>query len=267
MKFLGFTCTYNEEKMIPYVMPYVERMGYDKFIVYDNESTDNTVELLKQYPFVEVRSYSTNGVFDETKRQKLFMESYLEAIEYTKDDLVWMTWTDFDEVIYSNYGGNNMRMILEYATSEGYAVYDGDMVNLISEVFPSIKDGELVHKKIRRCSYWQRGKKATLFMVNGLTSLFTSPGFHMTDFEYENKNLKFFGNERSLFSFHLKYLSHDYRANKNSHHNDRYGREEYGDFDETWTNLMLTSFPMEEYYKSKALNPNGLTILAGSKFL
>ena len=61
---VGVTCTYNEAEMVPYVMPYVERMGYDKFIVYDNESTDNTVELLKQYPFVEVRTYKTNGSFN-----------------------------------------------------------------------------------------------------------------------------------------------------------------------------------------------------------
>ena len=46
MKLVGLTFTYNEENMIPYVMPYVERMGYDKFIVYDNESTDNTVEII-----------------------------------------------------------------------------------------------------------------------------------------------------------------------------------------------------------------------------
>ena len=48
MKIFGFTCTYNEEDYIPYVMPYVEAFGYDKFFVYDNGSTDSTVEILKE---------------------------------------------------------------------------------------------------------------------------------------------------------------------------------------------------------------------------
>ena len=52
MKLIGMTLTYNESKMIPYIMPYYERLGFDILIIYDNESTDNTVELLKQYSFM-----------------------------------------------------------------------------------------------------------------------------------------------------------------------------------------------------------------------
>lgn len=69
MKLIGYTCTFNEAGMVPYVMPYVERMGYDKFIVYDNMSTDNTVELLSKYPFVEIRYYDTNGKFDDNAKR------------------------------------------------------------------------------------------------------------------------------------------------------------------------------------------------------
>ena len=60
IKILGVTVTYNNEDKIPYVMPYYERMGIDKLVVYDNGSTDKTVELLSKYPFVEIRSYHTD---------------------------------------------------------------------------------------------------------------------------------------------------------------------------------------------------------------
>jgi len=61
IKILGVTFTYNNEDKIPYVMPYYERMGIDKLVVYDNGSTDRTVEMLSNYPFVEIRSYKTDG--------------------------------------------------------------------------------------------------------------------------------------------------------------------------------------------------------------
>ena len=73
MKLFGCTVVKNEEEMIPYVMPYVERLGYDKFVVYDDNSTDNTVEELLKYPFVEIRQMEetkTLNEFDCLKRDK-----------------------------------------------------------------------------------------------------------------------------------------------------------------------------------------------------
>ena len=48
MKLFGYTYVYNEEAMIPYVLPYILRMGYDKFIIYDDGCTDNTIPILTE---------------------------------------------------------------------------------------------------------------------------------------------------------------------------------------------------------------------------
>jgi hypothetical protein len=64
MKILGITTTYNISEKIPYVMPYYERMDIDKLIIYDNHSTDDTVEKLSKYPFVEIRYYETDSFND-----------------------------------------------------------------------------------------------------------------------------------------------------------------------------------------------------------
>ena len=70
MKLFGCTVVKNEEGMIPYVMPYVERLGYDKFVVYDDNSTDNTVEELLKYPFVEIRQMEeTKNIFHKGGEQ------------------------------------------------------------------------------------------------------------------------------------------------------------------------------------------------------
>ena len=69
MKLYGVTCVFNEEKLVPFVMDYMVRWGYDRFVIYDNGSNDKTVELLKAYPFIEVRNFDTENVFDECKRK------------------------------------------------------------------------------------------------------------------------------------------------------------------------------------------------------
>ena len=53
MKLNWYTLCYNEEIIIPYVIDYWKKIINDginlKVIVYDNHSTDNSVELLSKY--------------------------------------------------------------------------------------------------------------------------------------------------------------------------------------------------------------------------
>ena len=105
MKLFGCTVVKNEEGMIPYVMPYVERLGYDKFVVYDDNSTDNTVEELLKYPFVEIRQMEETKTiveFDCLKRNKQadFFTECWQYIHKNNNEEVWMTFTDFDEVLF-----------------------------------------------------------------------------------------------------------------------------------------------------------------------
>ena len=69
MKLYGVTSVHDEEMLIPIVMPYLEKMGYDKLVIWDNNSTDRTVELLQQYEFIEIRHYSTE-IFNEDEKLK-----------------------------------------------------------------------------------------------------------------------------------------------------------------------------------------------------
>ena len=81
MKIAGVTLCFNESNMIKYVMPYWDRIKPDKLIVYDNMSTDNTVELLKQYPYVEVRTFDTGGKFCDKTNSRIKTETCAELKE------------------------------------------------------------------------------------------------------------------------------------------------------------------------------------------
>lgn len=55
-----FTMCWNEELIIPYFLAHYEAF-VDKIFVYDNESTDNSVNLLRSHQKVTVETYSTNN--------------------------------------------------------------------------------------------------------------------------------------------------------------------------------------------------------------
>ena len=262
MKLVGFTCTYNESEMVPYVMPYIERMGYDKFIVYDNESTDNTVELLKQYPFVEVRTYSTNGTFDNDARIKNAYTVYGEAFKMANvgkenEELVWLTITDFDEVLYfATKTSPSIKDFLSYryrVFGENY--FNNTMLNLFPNngtvVHPSYKqEYNFVHldPNIRACYWTVYGDKTTIFAVNDFPYYETCKGFHWTTFRLRNgKILKSLSNSGEVFGFHLKFINKEILYKKHKSYKERQNGYK-ASIDYIYDSLYTTQFKLENYF-------------------
>lgn len=273
MKLIGYTCTYNEADMVPYVMPYIERLGYDKFIVYDDDSTDNTVELLKQYPFVEVRSYHTlqNTQYD-TERAKLMANSYFECKqnifidENGVEETTWMTWTDFDEVLYvSSLYDSTLKGVLEKILDvNGANMYNTSLVNILPpkeyedvSLIDMLKPNQLVHELDgTRCKYIENflGNKTCLFKVNDIEVIHTYPGNHKVGFKMENnKNIVFI--ESSIYFFHLKLV--DKKVLKKKYMDNVYqtawlyeAAEDMSKFDSIYNSISSTSYPLSDYFLS-----------------
>lgn len=261
MKLIGYTCTYNESGLIPYVMPYVEAFGYDKFIVWDNESTDNTVELLSKYPFVEVRSYDSNGEFNDILKRDLQARSYEECKEMAKDDVVWMTWMDFDEVLFLN-SDVSLRQLLDVGRrTYGYNCfykrminlflpYDFDRTQLFFDIFPNKK---MIHTVMGiRGSFWTGGgMKPLMFCVNDLPDMLFFPGNHYALSCGNSKAPNPFNGTSELYAFHLKYIDRAVMKEKWEGYAAR-GKTVYVEqlpkFDRLYDGLMGTTFPLEQYF-------------------
>ncbi len=56
----AYVVCWNEEKIIPHFLKHYDSI-VDKFIIYDNESTDKSVEILKNNPKVELVTYKTGS--------------------------------------------------------------------------------------------------------------------------------------------------------------------------------------------------------------
>ena len=228
IKLFGVTFTYNESAMIPYVMKYAEHAGFDKFIVYDNESTDNTVKLLKKYPFVEVRTLRTGG-----KKSNQAITDVKNTVWKEFNDIknAWIFIADFDEVIY--YDGN-LKEYLEKAGDEGYNCLNQDMVETICKNFPD--KNKFVHEGCNGGLFWGNsntgGCKMTLFKSGVFKNVKYLPGAHTVNVVL-NTGLRIKSlNEKKIKSFHLKFIDFDYCLKRKNIANNRRGpddiRKNYG---------------------------------------
>lgn len=178
IKILGVTLTYNNEDKIPYVMPYYERMKIDKLIVYDNQSTDRTVEMLKKYPFVEIRSYYTERYSEDLVRE--FKQNVQDEF---RGQYHWCISTYFDEVFYAE---RDFREVLYDKMCEGKTYFMKTGLNLFSRTFPPTDNGKLIHENIGRGSLWTAdddvigiyGSKIELFDMNKLYVTYNENGCH-----------------------------------------------------------------------------------------
>ena len=204
MNLIGITTTFNNEKIVPYVMKYATELGYDKLIIYDNESTDRTVELLKQYPFVEIRTYHSD-VYDEDKRIQLIQDT-LVGLPLTNEP-TWMTIGDFDEVFYyAQQDKDKFKDYLIKLSDHGYNVCTEHMVNLISQ--NSCHDtNDFLHTQVEKCAYCNPFDwcKPILFRFDNLKSIFHTIGHHYGHLEFYREGTKQFYNTKHLHVFHLKY--------------------------------------------------------------
>ena len=266
---VGVTCTYNEAEMVPYVMPYVERMGYDKFIVYDNESTDNTVELLKQYPFVEVRTYKTNGSFNDDYRTLKILSTLQEyhQLSHKNDKIYCFVNVDFDEVLFGT--ARHTTPFKNWIRNRYIFAQENYFCDTMIDLFPKERnvDSEY-YKNVRyphlaegmRCAYWASyGDKTTLIILNDFETIQITPGNHLIFLKpKEGKKLKNIKYSNELWGFHLKYINKSVIQKKHLNISKRYNKasnESYAnDIDDIYDSLYTVSFPLSNFFEKIQLN-------------
>ena len=259
MKLIGYTCTYNEEALIPYVMPYIEAIGYDRFIVYDNGSTDRTVEILSTYPFIEIRHYDSDGKFDDIVKAKVQTEAYKECLELAKEDRIWFSFTDFDEVLFFNNENPFKDMFFSLSLTYGYNCYFKRMVNLlppkgVDSPIELMHDGQMVHtlEGMRGCFWTGGGMKPLLILVNDFPKVSFVGGNHYAITHGEGNNeIKPYNDTSELQAFHLKFVDKLVSKARRKSFAER-GRDRYINLyenaDAMFEKMFGSSFPLENYF-------------------
>jgi glycosyltransferase involved in cell wall biosynthesis len=94
-----YTVCYNESSFVKnFLAAYA---GAERIVVYDNQSTDDTVELLLQDRRVEIRTFDSGGKI----RDDLYLDIKNHAWKEARGQVEWVIVVDFDEIF--NHCTNN----------------------------------------------------------------------------------------------------------------------------------------------------------------
>ena len=91
-----YTFTYNNADILPFVIDYWKSYA-TKVVVYDNMSTDCTINLLQQYDWIELYQYDTNNKYDIDKINQIKQECISNSKLLKNIDYVLVC--DIDEVL------------------------------------------------------------------------------------------------------------------------------------------------------------------------
>lgn len=208
IKIWVYVLNYNEMKLIPFCINYWKRFA-DKVIVYDNESTDGSIEYLSQFDWIEVRSFKMDKV-DENITRDIKNSVWKEAKQFGVN---FVMVCDMDEVIYSKY---DIKEILSQHLNDD--IYASNWFDLYAEKFPSFNENYLLHqtqgvKGLRRGhpqhNIWSE-YKFLLFNAQTISESNYVEGGHKTNFKkIDNSALKTFIDD-NIYIFHLQQVGIDF---------------------------------------------------------
>jgi len=168
-----YTITYNEEKMLPFFLDHYSKFA-SKIVIYDNESTDNTVKIAKEHPLVKnIYSVKTGNSLDDSMYVKIKNSCW-------KDDTS-------DHLVHRPTG-----------------------YNMISEKFP--KSGISITEQIKRGVYDKFYCKPVIFNPNLIKRTDFELGIHNGRFYDETGNVN--PAESELNMLHYKNLGFKYREDR-----------------------------------------------------
>ncbi len=193
---LYFLC-YNDERLLPFVLEHYSFC--DKITVYDNSSTDKSVEVIDSYPNTQVVSYNGNGLDDI-----LHMKMKNEIWKQSRGKCDFVIIGDLDECVYHP----NIKEMLEELKKQGYTIIVPKGFDMITDEYP--KKGEDIKKVVRRGRHNKMISKPCIFNPNEINEIDYSPGAHWCN---PTGNVKIYQSEGDIKTLHYKFMTkEDYLA-------------------------------------------------------
>jgi glycosyltransferase involved in cell wall biosynthesis len=222
-----YVVCWNEIDIALFVVDYWKQYA-EKVVVYDNGSTDRTIEYLSQYPWIEIRHFESQGL-DDTVNMNIKNTCWKEI----KGIADFVVVSDFDECLYSPI----LEEELDYMKENNMTICGPEQYALCGDNYPQYKEGKFVHEIIRN-GYIQKSNhsfnvsgKIMLFDPNAIVEMNYGPGCHTCKPEgivklYDRKRI-FCIHTNKGFGYEYKNKRYKEMSNRLSDNNKRHG---YGTF-------------------------------------
>lgn len=165
-----YTLCWNDADMLGFFFRHYDRF-VQRYVVYDDGSTDRSLEILHAHPKVEVRRAELNSNPDSLVLSGLqFIESFWKESRGSTD---WVICTDIDEHLYHPH-------LLDYLATckkEGITIIPALGYQMLSETFPP--SDRLLCESVTMGAPWVQMNKLNIFSPDAIEAVNYSLGRHL----------------------------------------------------------------------------------------
>jgi len=197
-----YTICWNEQYMLKYFFKHYDDL-VERYVFFDDGSTDQTLDILAKHPKAEVRRFPRLEGVDSyvLAAQNIHNQCWKES----RGAADWAIITAVDEFLYTP----NLRAYLAKCTKKGVTAIPALGFQMISSTRSS-SDKSLL-ELVKRGYPWKKMNKLSLFNPNKIIETNQVPGRHTArptgDVKYPVKD--------ELLLLHYKYLSFEDTFNRN----------------------------------------------------
>ena len=199
---------WNEERILPYFLDHYDSF-VDEFHIYDNGSTDSSMDLLSNSSKVTVHTFETDGTFDDEANLNIKNNAWKESVG--KADFVVVC--DMDELLY-HYRLNALIALLK---EQGFTVLKPLGIEMVSESLPPYDGAQKITELITLGVKDEHNYSKTLLFDPNRVEINFKPGCHRSDPEGK---VKIFHSDHAKL-LHYKYIDREEILRKLRTYSDR----------------------------------------------
>ena len=162
------TC-WNEARIVPYFMDHYSKF-VDEFHIYDNMSSDSTVERLARHKNVTITPFDTGGTFDEATLLQIRNNEWKKSRGFADFVIV----CDMDEFLFHPEMTSLLRLLKKHA----FTVVKPHGYNMVSENLPEFDGVRAITQLIRTGVPDEKNYSKTIFFNPMLKDINFGPGCH-----------------------------------------------------------------------------------------